>query len=767
MTRPKAFTVIGHSLRRPDVADKVTGRAVYAPDLSVPDMLHAKVLWSSRPHARLVSIDTARARALPGVQSVVTAADAPATRYGVYLFDQPVLARDKVIHIGEPVAAVAAESEAIAEQALQLIEVHYEDLPAVFDPLAAMEPGAPLLHPDLASYIATYDAIKYGNVCLYTRLKQGDLAAGFAAADHIYEDTFRTQAVQQSHIEPRAAVAGFDFSGKLTIWTSTQQVSSCQAEVAKALGLPITKVRVIATTLGGGFGAKLKSTIEPIVALLALKTRRHVRLIMTREEEFVAGRVKPPYSMTLKTGVKSDGRITAKYVRLVADCGGYSDHTLGTVGLAVTFAQGPYRIPNAEAEGYCVYTNNPNFGCMRGYGVADITFATESQMDMIADRLGMDPTDFRRKNLAREGDVILSTQALRSVTIAQTMDTAMEASGWQGKRGQLGLSRGIGMANTILNMGLLASSAVIRFNEDGTANILTGIVDVGTGAHGVLCQIAAEELGLPLEAVTMAAVDSDISPYDLASIASRTTWDTGNAVRLAAIDAKKRLLDLAADVMKIPADQLETGQGYVYARAASEQRKSIRDLCLISLFDRQGPIIGQGSYLGEAGYSVPVGEGYPQPPTPSFVFGTHIAEVSVDRETGKVTVERLTAAHDVGRAINPLGVVGQIEGGAVQGIGFALYEQMLIKDGKVLNASLLDYKLPTILDIPDVQAEIIEIPDAKGPFGAKGVGEPPLIGPAAAIANAIYDAVGVRITELPCTPEKILRALETGSGSNV
>ena len=766
MTGSSQLNVVGKTAVRPDVAEKVRGRAVYGADVSFPRMLHAKVLWSTRPHARIVRIDADRARALTGVHCVITGADAPAGRYGVYLRDQRIFATDRVIHAGEPVAAVAADSAAIAERARDLIEVEYEDLPAVFDPLAAMEAGAPIVHPELLSYTATYPAIKYGNVCLYTKLTQGSLDSGYGAADRIFEDTFRTQAMHQCHVEPRASTAGFDFGGKLTVWTSTQQVSGCQAELGMALGLPLTRVRVIATALGGGFGAKLKSTIEPIVALLALKTRRYVQLVITREEEFVAGRAHAPYIMTLKTGVKADGTLTAKHVRFIADCGGYSDHVLGTVGLAVTFAQGPYRIPNAEAEGFCVYTNNPNFGCMRGYGVTEMTFATESQMDMIAGRLGIDPIDIRRKNLVREGDVILSTQPLRSVTIDSTMDAALEASGWHGKRGKLGPGRGIGVANTILNMGLLASSASIRLNEDGTVSVLTGIVDVGTGAQLVLAQIAAEELGVPLSDVAVAAVDSDISPWDLASIASRTTWDAGNAVRLAAADAKQRLLALAADVMKLPVEQLDTRQGYVYDVNDSERRTSFAALSGISMFVKGGPIMGQGSYLGEPGFATPVGEGYPQPPSASFVFGTHVAEVSVDVETGKVMVERLTAAHDVGRAVYPLGVVGQIEGGAVQGLGFALYEEMLIKDGQVLNPSFLDYKLPTILDVPEVVPEIVEIPDARGPFGAKGVGEPPLIGPAAAIANAVYDAVGVRITDLPLTPEKVWRALNAKKDGN-
>jgi len=756
----RTFSVIGQSLTRLDVTDKVTGRAVYGTDLRFPDMLHAKVLWSDRPHARIVRIDTSRAKALPGVHAVVTAADAPTERYGVYLRDQLIFAREKVRHIGEPVAAVAAESEEIAARARDLIVVEYEDLPAVFDPLAAMKPDAPIIHPDLESYVSTYSAIHYGNVCLYTRLSVGDLEAGFAAADHIFEDTFRTQAMHQAYIEPRAVVAGFDFSGKLTIWTSTQQVSTCQAELAAALGLPMTRVRVVAATLGGAFGGKLKTSIEPIVALLAMKTRRHVKLVLTREEEFIAGRPRPPYIITLKTGVKADGTITAKYIRIVADCGGYSDHTLGTVGLAVTFAQGPYHIPNAEVQGYCVYTNNPNFGCMRGYGVTQLTFATESQMDMIADRLGLDPVEFRRRNLAREGDIILSTQALRSVSIRETMEAALRASGWEEKRGKMGRYRGIGMANVILNMGLLASSAMVKLNEDGTANVLTGIVDLGTGSHTALAQIAAEELGLPPEAVTVAAVDSDSSPYDLGSIASRTVFDTGNAVRRAAADARRQLFAMAADWLDVPVEALAVGGGDIYVRDDPDRRVSIRGLCLLSFYVKGGPVIGQGSWLGEPGFDPPVGEGYPQPPSKSFVFGTHVAEVEVDPETGQVKVERITAAHDVGRAINPLGVVGQIEGGVVQGVGYTLHEEMIIKDGRVQNPSFLDYRVPTILDAPAVQPVIVEVPDEAGPFGAKGLGEPPVIGPAAAIANAIYDAVGVRIQELPITPEKVLQALE-------
>ncbi|GIK42594.1 MAG: dehydrogenase [Chloroflexota bacterium] len=760
MDKQHNFSVVGHHHTRLDATDKVTGRAVYGADLQLPGMLYAKVLWSGRPHARIVRLDASRAEVLPGVHAVVTAEDASAKPFGVYLQDQLVFAKDKVRHRGEAIAAVAADSEKIAQQAINLIEVEFEDLPAVFDPLAAMEPDAPIVHPNLDNYSAHYPAIKYGNVCLYTRLNLGDLEAGFAEADHVFVDTFRTQAMHQAYIEPRAATAGFDFNGKLTVWTATQQIFPCQVEVAAALDWPLTKVRVVGTALGGGFGGKLKASVEPIVALLARKARRPVRLMLTREEEHIAGRPCPPYIITIQLGVKADGRITAKQVKMVADCGGYSDHTLGTVGLAVTFAQGPYAIPNAEVTGYGVYTNNPNFGCMRGYGLTQMTFATESQMDMVAHRLGLDPVEFRQRNLAADGEVILNTQALRSVSVGQTMQAALAASNWEAGEGEKGSYRGIGLANTIGDMGLLSSSAVVKLNEDGTVTILTGITDLGTGNHTGLAQIVAEELGLPLNAVAVAAVDTDSSPYDLGSIASRSLFNTGNALRLAAKEVKQQLLVLAAEQLQVPVDGLTTGQGRVFAHNRPKEGLSFEALGGISRLVKGGPIIGHGSYMAAPSYPEPVGEGYPEPPKASFVFGTHVAEVNVDRETGRVTVERLTAVHDVGQVINPQGVIGQIEGGGLQGISFALWEELLIKEGRVQNPNFLDYRLPTFLDMPPIEAIPLEIPEVKGPFGAKGIGEPPIIGPSAAIANAIYNAVGVRIQELPITPEKVLKALD-------
>ncbi|MBN1266631.1 MAG: xanthine dehydrogenase family protein molybdopterin-binding subunit [Anaerolineales bacterium] len=765
MRDQKELKVVGVSLPRVDGVQKVRGRAVYAPDFVLPRMLYAKVLWSDRPHAKIVRLDASKALQVPGVVVFVSAEDAPRNRYGVYLKDQLVFARGKVRHIGEPVAALAAESEQAALEALKLVEVVYEDLPVVFDPLEAMQDGAPIVHPDLESYSATYPKVAYGNVALYTRLSIGDTEKGFAEADHIFEDEFKTQAMYQGYVEPRACVAGFDQRDKLTVWTSNQQIAECHAELAAALDVPMTDVRVVGTALGGGFGGKLKTHLEPIAALLAKKTGRAVKIVLTREEDMIASRARPPYIIRLKTGVTNEGRITARETQLVSDCGGYSDHVVGTMGLAVTFAQGAYKIPNCEVKGYVVYTNNPNYSCMRGYGAHQIDFANESQMDMIASRMGWDPVEFRRENLIEDGDVLVSTQPIKEVTIKETMDVALERSKWVEKVKQekvLGdkVRYGIGIGNTIINMGLLSSSAMIKFNGDGTATILTSVMDLGTGNHTALIQIAAEELGMLAEQVNIAEVDSDSSPYDLGQIASRTIFDAGNAVRLAAKDARKKLFETAAELLQVPEEDLESESGMIFSRTDRSKEIAIAGVNGYRIWVKGGPVVGGSGWLGRPGFEEEVGEGYPQAPSKTFVFGTHIAEVEVDIETGRVTVVKVTAVHDVGRAVNPLGVQGQIEGGVVQGVGYALMEELQVKDGVILNPDFLNYRMPTTLDIPEIDPVILEIPSEFGPFGAKGLGEPVMMGVVPAIANAIENAIGVRVTEVPITAERLLQAVK-------
>jgi len=757
--------VVGKALPRVDGRQKVRGRAVYAPDFAVPGMLYGKVLWSDRAHARIVSIDASKALRVPGVLAFVSAADAAHNRYGVYLKDQLVFAGEKVRHIGEPVAAIAAESEQLAAEALALVEVTYEDLPAVFDPFLAMEEGAPVIHPDLESYQATYNKVAYGNVALYTHLHVGDIETGFAEADHIFEDEFKTQAMYQGYVEPRACVAGFDPRDKLTVWTSNQQIAECHAELAAALDVPMTDVRVVGTALGGGFGGKLKTHLEPIAALLARKTGRAVRLVLSREEDMIASRARPPYTLRLKTGVTKDGRITARESMLVADCGGYSDHVIGTIGLAVTFAQGAYRIPNCDIKGYVVYTNNPNYSCMRGYGAHQIDFANESQMDMIASRMGWDPVEFRRRNLIQDGDVLVSTQPIDEVTIRQTMETALERSQYASRAAQeksrgKGVYYGIGIGNTIINMGLLSSSAMIKFNGDGTATILTSVMDLGTGNHTALIQIAAEELGMLPEQINVAEIDSDSSPYDLGQIASRTIFDAGNIIRQAAADARAQLYETAAELLGVPQADLESAGGLIYSRSDRSKEIAIDGVNGYRIWVKGGPVVGSAGTISKPGFEQEPGEGYPQPPSRTFIFGTHIAEVEVDTETGQVTVLKVTAVHDVGQAVNPQGVQGQIEGGVVQGVGYALMEELQVRQGAIQNPDFLNYRMPTPLDIPEIDPVILEIPSAYGPFGAKGLGEPVMMGVVPAIANAIENAVGVRVREVPITAERLLQALQ-------
>jgi CO/xanthine dehydrogenase Mo-binding subunit len=587
----------------------------------------------------------------------------------------------------------------------------------------------------------------------------GDPEEGFAEADYVFEDTYRTAPRYQAYLEPHACVADFDHTGRLTVWTGRQQLSICHKELATALQLPMTAIRVIPLWLGGGFGGKLKSHLEPIAAMLARKARKAVKITLSRREDFAATHPPAPFQFHLKTGVKKDGTIVAKQMEVLVDAGAYSDHTVGISIHSISYSQGAYHIPNCLAHVRNVYTNNPDWGCMRGYGALESEFATESQMDAIAVRLGMDPAELRYRNLCQDGDLKVTGQRLHSVHIRETMDAALAASGYWEKKGKMGPNRGIGMANLILNSGLLFSSAFVRVNEDMTVSILTAITDHGTGNLTALCQIAAEVLGIPVDRVRPAAQDSDSSPPDTGSIASRTIFDAGNAVRLAAEDVRYQLMQAAARVLRCDVKEIIWRAGQAFHRDRPAESLSFEELAGSSFYVGSGPPLGRGSFLATAPYEKLPGPGFGENQVATFNFGTHVVEVEVDPETGKTTVLNYTACHDVGQVINQQGIEGQVEGGVVQGIGMGLYEQLQLREGRILNPSFVDYQIPTALDAPHIQTLFVEVPDPVGPFGAKGIGEPPFMPPMPALANAICEAVGARVKELPMTPERIWRAL--------
>lgn len=730
-------TVLGKSYPRVDAADKVAGRSQYASDVYLPGMLLSKVLKSTRPHARIVRIDTAPAARLPGVRAVITGQEVPDVRFGNgAVKDRRIFARDKVRYIGEPVAAVAAVDEMTALEALDLIEVTYEDLPAVTDPIAALKPDAALVHADLPTYEGATASMR-GNVCTVLESDRGDVEAAFAQADHVFEDTFRSQGINQGYLEAMACVANVDPSGRISVWTSTQGPYQVRATLAAVLARPISHLRIIPMELGGGFGAKLRLCLEAYPVLLALKTGKPVKLIATREETFTLSGFRLPTTVYLKTGVRRDGTIVAREALSIFDMGAY----LGAgVQSGVSHTLGPYNIPNYRVRSYAVYTNKIWAGSYRASGVADVTFAVESHTDIIARQLGRDPWEFRKQNALNEGDRAVQGGTIPRNGLHQTMEAVKARLPWP-RKPEAGM--GVGLALCQWRSGSGPSTASVSIQEDGTVSLLTGAVDI-TGTDTVFAQITAAALGMELKDVVVAKRDTDLAPFTGPSGGSRITYSHGKAVQMAAEDARQKLMALAAQHLDVQPQMLSCAGGRVYVTEQPERGYTLAQLARLSLTSVAGPILGTASLSA-------------MPFAP--VFGTQAAEVKVDRETGTVRVVRFVQAQDVGVAINPMAVEGQIDGGAVQGIGRALSEEVIIQDGRILNPSLTTYLMPMAVDMPPIDNILVQVPTDAGPFGARAVAEPPGFGPPAAIANAIADAVGVRLKELPLSAEKILRAL--------
>jgi CO/xanthine dehydrogenase Mo-binding subunit len=746
--------VVGKSLPRFDAPGKVTGTAVYAADFALPGMLVGKVFRSSVPHARLVRMDTARARALPGVRAIITADDIPDVRYGGAVKDETVFAGARVRYVGQPVAAVAATTPEAAQAALAAIEAVYEPLPAVLDLDAALAPGAPLVHEDWQTYSGIPILHRDGNVCHRARIVVGDVERGFEEADQIFEHRFRTGMVHQGYTEPRAAVAQWDSSGTVTVWSNTQLPFEVQNTLAEILAIPPSRIRVVVPGIGGGFGGKLRVGVEHFAALLARKTGRPVKVVTTSEEELTAAYPRQGAVVELRTGVTRGGRLTAKEGRIWFDTGAFAGSGPGVASVATLVLAGPYRITNLRLEGHAVYTNKTNCGSFRAPSGPQANFAVESQMDIIADALGLDPLELRLRNIVREGDEGPTGQVLSAVGLEECLVKAAAAIGWHDRRP--GPWRGKGLACGWWTTTGGSSGVYVKINPDGTVALNTGAAEIGTAALTGAAQVLAEDLGVDLTDINVVSADTFSTPFDFGAQGSRTAFAVGNACRAAVADLRGQLFTLAAAQLGVAPEACALADKHV---VADGKRLSLAELARLSQ-GTGGGLIAHGTFIAPpTAYDTKRVEAHVYPAFHSPSFHAHAAEVSVDPETGEITVEKYVVAQDVGFAMNPTYIEGQIEGGVAQGLGQALSEEIVYEDGRVRNPNLTDYKMPTTLDVPRVQTILVQHPSLVGPYGAKGVGEPPNIEPPAAVANAVASATGLRMTSLPITAEKVALAL--------
>src|SRR5712692_9623304 len=766
----RPYRVIGTPRPKVDAYAKVTGRALYADDIMLPRMLHGRLLRSPHPHARILSIDTRRALELPGVVAILTGEDLP-QKFGILPSsqDEYALAIDKVRYVGDPVAAVAALDPDILDEALKLIQVEYEVLPAL------MSIDEALAHPE----VKINDEARTGNIHKAVNYEFGDMEAGFAQADYTREDWFYYEGNNHAPLEAHACVASWEpnpsdpVGGKLTLWTSTQTPHYVHREVSKVLKLPQSHVRVIAPNVGGGFGGKTDPFSHEFCACeLSRRTGRPVKFTCTREEVFLIHRGRHPVKMWIKTGVKQDGTLTAMHFRSFLDGGAY-----GSYGVATTYYTGvlqtvTYKLPCYKFEGMRLFTNKPPCGPKRGHGTTQPRCAVEVHMDKLAHDLGLDPAEFRRRNLVEPYSRTVNGLRITSCALDECLDQVTARSGWHEPRVPATTDRGV----VKRGLGLAASSYIcgagkpiywndmphsavqIRLDRGGGVTVYCGTTDIGQGSTSVLAYIVAEELGIEPEQIHLETADTTLTPVDLGSYSSRVTFMAGNAAIAAARKLKQQLLEAACEHLQVPAERLQAGGGVFYDE--HDPGIALPFVKAVQLAEaRFGALVSAGSYAPPAdihGDYKGAGVG----PSPAYSYSTCVAQVAVDVETGEVVVEKLWLAHDIGQSINPLLVAGQVEGRAYMGYGEAMMEQQVFRKGRHKIPSLLDYKLATTLDTPEIETILVESPDREGPFGAKEAGQGPLNPVIPAIANAIYDAVGVRVDETPITPDKVLRALK-------
>lgn len=752
------YDFVGKDVPRVDAKVKVTGEAMFTTDVRLPNMLWGRMLRSPLPHAKILNIDTSKAERLVGVKAVITGRETPFV-FGVSHMDQTPLQTEKVRYVGDPVAAVAAVDLDAALEALDLIQVDYEPLPAVFDPVEAMQEGAPIIHEGVER-----------NIAANPRYDIGDVEKAFQKADHVFEDRLETQRVAHVCPEPHNCVAVWDQSGKLTFYYCSQMPSVTRVQLSKALGIPESKVRVITNHVGGGFGSRATSKFNMDFAaiVLAKKAGRPVRIEYTRDEEFIYSTFRHKFIMTVKTGIKNDGTITGRHITNVCDNGAYSDYGPVVTNVGGAMQGTLYRFMDYRYDGYTVYTNLPYGGAMRGIGNPQVHYAGETQLNMIADRLGMDPLELRLKNAVRTGDETASGAILQSCGLAECLEKAADKIGWKEKRAHPVPNRGLGIACGVHFTGVRLSpgidadfaGATLTVNDDGSVNLATSCVDIGSGSSTALTQIAAEVLGIEMEKINTIFGDTETCPMGWGSRASRNTAIGGMAVQKAAEDARKQILKAAGEKLEVHPDDLDIRNSTVFVKSAPSKSLDVADVVRFNRYRKDGQAVMAKSHwdapsqladpvTGRGNFSM------------AFSFGAKAIEVEVDPGTGQIKVLDVAASQDLGKAINPLGAIGQIEGAVHMGLGFAMSEEIVLDDvGRMKNNYLLDYRVLTALDMPPVSSILVETDDRAGAFGAKGVGEMATIGTPDALVSAVASATGLYITDLPITPEKVLMALK-------
>ena len=752
-----SYSVVGQSVTRGEGPDKVSGKATYAADVLLPGMLAGKALRSPYPHARIVKIDVSRALNVPGVHAVITGQDLPGRRVGRLLRDIPVLAMDRVLFVGEKVAAVAAEDSDTAEEALLLIDVEYEELPAVYDPMEAMEPSAVVLHPALASYQGLpQPASPINNVFAHNSWSKGDIAVGFAAADRVFENTFTAQLMHQAYIEPHTCMVRVDNSGRVEGWVNNKGPFNLRAQVSAVWDLPQDQITFYPLSIGGDFGGKGSFMDVPLCYYLALRSGRPVKMVMSYIEELLAGNPRHPAIITLKTGVKNDGTLWAHEAKAVFNSGAYGAFKPRVTLGGADRAGGPYVIPNVAIDSYMVYTNNVPCGHMRAPAKPQITFAVESHMDMIAQEMGMDPLEFRLRNLMHDGDVSPTGASWQEIRAEETLRGAAQAAGWGEPRSNSDSNKNIGLGIAISDQppGAGQSAAKVTMDDMAKVTLHMSLWDTGTGAHTILRQVVAEELTIPVDDVRIMAEDTNAVDFESGPGGSRVTYTAGQTVLGAVTELKHRLTVFAGELFDCPHDRVRLQDGRVILDGSDGQ--AAREIPLPELAARALDAT-EGEIAGEFTFTAPASQ--------VTGFSAQVAEVEVDRETGQIKVNKIVTAHDVGMVLNPLNHQGQVDGGVIQGLGYALMEEMTTQDGRVSSLSLGDYKIPTIQDIPELETVLVKSKSGPAPYESKGIGESSNVPVAGAIANAVHDAINVRITDLPITAEKVLKALKAKASS--